>query len=53
MYGWTFEQIAKMSIYQQNIALEVEEDSEGVPDNTITFNDERAAEAWLKSKGFK
>ena len=39
-----------MSIHQQNIFLESDDESDS---NTITFQDEREADAWLRAKGFK
>ena len=45
MYGWTFADIANMTEYQQYVALEQDDNTE----NTITFQDERQYEQWLKN----
>lgn len=46
-----------MSVYQQNVFLESDDEdnssSNGSDSNTITFQDEREADAWLRAKGFK
>jgi hypothetical protein len=52
-FGWTFEEISHMTPTQQLLVAEYlqgEKDGYEVAGSTITFQDERALNEWLRTK---